>query len=142
MSVARVLAGILFILASAGVEAASGPATTHDPGLILFVDDRAIARQAGFERVFNRAVPLPAPVIAPDDPATEADCAWGNVIREPDGRFRMWYGTLMMGQAGKGPHEMAAAGVWGRGDDFTFRPRSPADVRRAEPAWPAGVRRR
>lgn len=141
MSVARVLAGVLLPLFLAPVSArAADPATTHDPGLILVVDDRSIARQAGFERVFNRAVP--APVVALDAPATEADCAWGHVIREPDGRFRMWYGTLMMGQAGKGPHEMAAAGGWGRGDEFTFRPRSPADVRRAEPAWPAGVRRR
>lgn len=133
MSVARVLAGVLLplLLAPASARAAD-PATTHDPGLILFVDDRSIARQAGFERVFNRAVPAPAPVVAPDAPASEADCAWGNVIREPDGRFRMWYCTLMMGQAGKGPHEMAAAGVWGRGDDFTFHPRSPADVRPTE----------
>ena len=34
---------------------------------------------------------------------------------------------MTMGHNGLGPHEIAAAGVWGRGDDFTFRPRSDAD---------------
>ena len=107
-------------------------ATTHDPGLYLFVDDHWIAEQTGLKRVVNRARPLPRPIIWPDDPKTEADCAWGNVIREPDGRFRLWYATMMMGQNGLGPHEMARAGVWGRGDDFGHHPRSPADGRDVE----------
>lgn len=129
----RAIGGIVMVAAAAIVVArAADPETTHDPSLLLFLDDQAIERREGLERVFNRAVPLPEPVIAPDDPATEADCAWGNVIREKDGRFRMWYCTMLMGHAGKGPHEMAAAGVWGRGEDFTFRPRSPADVRPTE----------
>lgn len=108
------------------------PLTSHDPGLHLFVDDRWIAEQAGIKRVINRARPLPEPVIWPDDPATEADCAWGNVIREPDGRFRLWYATMMMGHKGEGPHEIARAGVWGRGDDYGHHPRSPADGRDVE----------
>ena len=84
------------------------------------------------KRVVNRARPLSEPIVWPDDPKTEADCAWGNVIREPDGRFRLWYATMMMGHHGQGPHEIARAGVWGRGDDFSYHPRSPADRREVE----------
>ena len=36
---------------------------------------------------------------------------------------------MMMGHNGQGPHEIARAGVWGRGDDFGYHPRSPADGR-------------
>ncbi len=103
------------------------PRTTHDANLYLFVDDHWIEKQQGVTRVFNQAQPLDQPIIAPDDPKTETDCAWGNVIREADGKFRLWYCTMTMGHNAAGPHEMAAAGVWGRGDDFTFRPRSEAD---------------
>ncbi|RLT10774.1 MAG: hypothetical protein DWI21_03705 [Planctomycetota bacterium] len=103
------------------------PRTTHDANLYLFVDDRWIEKQRGVTRVYNQAQPLDQPIIAPDDAKTEADCAWGNVIREADGKFRLWYCTMTMGRNAAGPHEMAAAGVWGRGDDFTFRPRSDAD---------------
>lgn len=103
------------------------PATTHDPRLWLFLDDRHLAQQQGLRRVKGQARPLDKPILWPDDPAHEADCAWGNVIREPDGRLRLWYCTLQMGHAGGGPHEIAAAGVWGRGADYSFHPRSDAD---------------
>jgi len=108
------------------------PLTTHDPNLYLLVDDRWVARSNRLVRVMNHPQVLPEPIIWPDDPATERDCAWGNVIREPDGRFRIWYTTMMMGHEGKGAHEMASAGVWGRGADFSFHPRSEADVREVE----------
>jgi hypothetical protein len=114
------------------ISAPRDPLTTHDPNLYLFVDDHWIAEQQGLRRIVNRARPLEKPVIWPDDPKTETDCAWGNVIREPDGRFRLWYCTMMMGHNAGGPHEMARAGVWGKGDDYTFRPRSPTDVRPVE----------
>ncbi len=103
------------------------PRTTHDANLYLFIDDHWIEKQRGVTRVYNQAQPLDQPIIAPDDPKTETDCAWGNVIREADGKFRLWYCTMTMGHNNAGPHEMATAGVWGRGDDFTFRPRSDAD---------------
>ena len=103
------------------------PRTTHDANLYLFIDDHWIEKQQGIARVYNQAQPLDQPIIAPDDPKTESDCAWGNVIREADGKFRLWYCTMTMGHNAAGPHEMAAAGVWGRGDDFTFHPRSDAD---------------
>ena len=98
-------------------SAAPDPLTTHEPNLYLFVDDHWIATQKGVRRVVNRPKLLKEPVVWPEDPKTEADCAWGNVIREPNGKFRMWYCTSMMGHNGRGPHEMAKAGVWGRGDD-------------------------
>jgi hypothetical protein len=68
------------------------------------------------------------PIIFPDDPRTDRDCAWGSVIRRPGGRFRMWYCTMMMGKNAGGGHEMAKAGVWGKGEDFGFYPRSDEDV--------------
>jgi hypothetical protein len=110
----------------------SDPLTTHDSNLYLFADDHWIAEQHGLKRVVNRARPLETPIVWPDDPRTETDCAWGNVIREPDGRFRLWYCTMMMGHNADGPHEIAKAGVWGRGDDYSFRPRSAADGRDVE----------
>jgi len=103
------------------------PATTYDPNLYLFVDDHWIEQQQGLKRIHNRARPLDEPIVWPDDPRTETDCAWGNVIREADGRYRLWYVTMTMGHNNAGPHEIASAGVWGRGADFTFRPRSEAD---------------
>ncbi len=108
------------------------PRTTHDPGLFLLLDDHWIAEQRGLRRVVNQAKPLEEPIIWPDDPRTESDCAWGNVIREQDGQFRLWYCTMTMGHNARGPHEMAQAEVWGKGDDYAFRPRSPADVRDVE----------
>jgi hypothetical protein len=66
--------------------------TTHDPGLFLFVDDYWIVRQQGLRRVVSQAVPLEEPIIWPDDPRAETDCAWG------------------------------------KGENYEFRPRSPADV--------------
>lgn len=100
----------------------------YDPDLYLVVDDYWISKSENVFRVFNQAEPLPEPIIWPEDPRVESDCAWGSVIREKDGKFRLWYCTMMMGEAGGGPHEMAAAGVWGRGADFTFNPRSKADT--------------
>ena len=106
----------------------SDPLTTYDPHLYLFVDDHWIERRDELERVVNEPRPLPEPVVWPEDPRTQSDAAWGNVIREKDGLFRMWYCTLMLGAAGGGHHEMAKAGVWGRGAEYGFHPRSSADV--------------
>ena len=73
------------------------PPTTHDASLYLFVDDYWIESQQGLTRIHNRARPLDQPIVWPDNPQAETDCAWGNVIRESDGRFRMWYVTMTMG---------------------------------------------
>lgn len=126
------LSAVVFSAWGSSSSAEAGSNTTHDPGLYLFVDDHWIAEMSGIERIVNRAQPLDEPIVWPDDPRTEADCAWGNVIREPDGRFRLWYATMMMGENGRGPHEIAKAGVWGRGDDYGYYPRSAADGRDVE----------
>lgn len=135
MSVASARAALACFLCLAA-PAATGwpqdPLTTHDPHLHLLADDHWIVEKSGVERIVNQATPLPEPIVWPDDPAHETDFAWGNVIREPDGRFRLWYGTMMMGEGGAGAHEMAQAGVWGRGDDFSFHPRSANDVREVD----------
>ena len=134
---AAIIAVGLWACGCAGPMRAAGgptkdPKTTHDPNLYLFVDDHWIAKQHGLVRVLNQPRVETAPIIAPDDAMHERDCAWGNVIREQDGRFRLWYTTMMMGHAAGGGHEMAKAGVWGRSDDFSFHPRSAADVRETE----------
>jgi len=111
-----------------GKRAVADPLTTYDPNLYLFVNDHWIAGKTGLTRILNQPKVLPTPILWPDDPKTQQDCAWGNVIREPDGRFRFWYVTMAMGVNGLGCHEMARAGVWGRGDDFSFHPRAEGDV--------------
>ena len=90
------------------------PLTAYDPHRYLLADDHWISEQSGLRRVVNQAQPLAEPIVWPDNPRTETDCAWGNVIREPDGHFRLWYATMMMGQNGGGPHEMAhrCLGTW------------------------------
>jgi len=113
----------------AGMGVPQDPLTTWDPNLYLFVDDHWIASQSGLTTVFNQPEIQPQPIIWPDDPKTQQECAWGNVIREPDGRFRLWYVTMAMGARGGGGHEMARAGIWGRGDDYSFHPRAKGDVR-------------
>jgi hypothetical protein len=132
---------LLAVIAAGEVHAATtasrplpsaDPVTTHDPALYLFADDHWVAERVNLVRVMKQPQVLPSPIIRPDEPRTERDCAWGNVIREPDGRFRLWYTTMMMGHAAGGGHEMARAGVWGRGEDFSFHPRSAADVRETE----------
>ena len=60
---------LVFMLASPRLEAAeTGSATTHDPGLYLFVDDHWIAEQTGLKRIVNRAKPLPSRSSGPTTP--------------------------------------------------------------------------
>ena len=105
------------------------PATTHDAGLFLFVDDDEIQQVTNLHRERGVIKPLDQPVVFPENPNYESHAAWGNVIRDEDGVFRMWYCALMLGDRGNGHHEMARAGVWGRGNDYGFHPRSAYDVR-------------
>jgi hypothetical protein len=126
------MAAGLMLLAVQSLARGADPLTAHDPGLHLFVDDHWIEEKSGVVRLVNRAEPLAEPIVWPDDPEHETDFAWGNIIRESQGRFRLWYGTMMMGHEGAGAHEMAQAGVWGRENDFDFHPRSRHDVREVE----------
>jgi len=68
------------------------PQNHHDTHLHLFVDDAEIALMQNVVRVVNQLRKHPAPVLVADRP-WEGDRAqaWGSVIQEPNGRFRMWY---------------------------------------------------
>ena len=55
-------------------------------------------------------------MITTDEPGRGV-AAWGNVIREEDGRLRLWYFSYLT----KG-HDMGRAGVWGRGTEYGFFP--------------------
>ena len=64
----------------------------YDPNLHLFLDDREIHQLINVQRVLNRPAKLPEPVVVADQP-WESGCevgAWGSVIREKDGLFRLW----------------------------------------------------
>jgi len=56
------------------------------------VDDAEIQRSENLARVINKPTKHPEPVLVSDKP-WEGDRAqaWGSVILEPDGLFRMWY---------------------------------------------------
>ena len=68
------------------------PQDHSDPNLHLLVDDHEIARSENVSRVLNRMKKHPSPVLVADRPwEGERAQAWGSVIQEPDGLFRMWY---------------------------------------------------
>src|SRR5258708_1389816 len=74
----------------------------HDPNLHLFVDDREIQQLINVQRVVNEVRKWPEPVLIADQP-WEPDVglsAWGSVIREKDGTFRIWY--MLPGRLGEG----------------------------------------
>ena len=86
-----------------------------DPALHLFIDDCHVRNRLGLERTFGVIRKLGTPVLT--DVEGRLAC-WACVLREPDGRFRMWYQSLCR----ESVHEMATAGAWGRGDAFGFFP--------------------
>ena len=64
-----------------------------DPNLHLFVDDWEIHQIINLQRVVNRPEMWPEPVVVADQP-WESGCeiaAWGSIIREESGLFRLWY---------------------------------------------------
>ena len=68
------------------------PQNHADPNLHLFVDDHQIARRENVSRILNRIKKHPGPILISDRPwEGERAQAWGSVIQEPDGLFRMWY---------------------------------------------------
>lgn len=87
----------------------------HDSSLHLFVDDYHIRSRFAMNRVCGRLEKYPTPVVT-DLPGRVA--SWACVLREPDGKFRAWYNSICNVSA----HEMATAGVWGRGSEFGFFP--------------------
>jgi len=98
----------------------------HDPALHLFIDDHHVRTVFGLRREFGKLDKLPAPVLE-DIPGRRA--CWACVLREPDGLYRMWYQSV----ANAGAHELAKAGVWGRGAEFGyFLERHPEAVRETQ----------
>ena len=68
------------------------PQNHLDPHLHLLIDDQEIAKQSHVKRIMNRMQKHPTPVLVADRPwEGERAQAWGSVIQEPDGLFRMWY---------------------------------------------------
>ena len=80
---------------AAGVAPLPDPATPIDVGSSrqLFLDQRFLARTGGdVELVMNPPVQHPEPVIVPDRAWEDAGLgAYNTVLREADGRWRMWY---------------------------------------------------
>ena len=66
----------------------------HDPNLHLFVDDQEIHQIINLRRMLNVPAKHPEPAVIADQPwekNTTGIVAWGSVLREPDGRLRVWY---------------------------------------------------
>lgn len=62
----------------------------------LFVDDRFIAESQGTQLVMNPPVQHPEPVLVGDRPWEALGInGYNTVLRESDGRFRLWYGAMM-----------------------------------------------
>ena len=68
------------------------PQNHNDPHLYLFLDNVDVLHKEHLELSMNRIYKLPKPVLSADRPwEGERAQAWGSVICEPDGLFRMWY---------------------------------------------------
>jgi len=96
------------------------PNNLHDPCLRLFIDDHYIRNVFAMERTFGRPQKITEPALQDIE---ERCLAWGCVRQEEDGRCRCWYQSSLASNV----HEMATAGVWGRGTDYGYYPdRQPA----------------
>lgn len=86
-----------------------------DPALHLFIDDFHIRTVFGLKRTFGSLEKMSQPVL---EDIPDRRSAWACVLREPDGLFRMWYQTVFK----ESVHDIATAGVWGRGDEYGYFP--------------------
>jgi len=87
----------------------------HDSSLHLFVDDYHLRNRFAMKRVTGKLTKQAEPVVE-DLPGRLV--SWACVLREPEGLFRAWYCSVCKVSA----HDMAIAGVWGRGNEFGFFP--------------------
>ena len=68
------------------------PQDHHDPNLYLFLDDEHIHHKEHLILQMNKMAKHPTPILKADRPwEGERAQAWGSVIQEPSGLFRMWY---------------------------------------------------
>ena len=86
----------------------------YDPALHLFVDDHHLRNLLSMKRIFGKAKKDPQPALT--DIAGRRMC-WGCVLTE-QGKHRLWYQSNIPHNC----HDLAAAGVWGRGDEYGFFP--------------------
>lgn len=64
----------------------------------LLFDDRFVADARGVTRTMHSAMQHPAPVLIADRPwEARGIGGYNTVLREPDGRFRMWYAAQTLG---------------------------------------------
>lgn len=62
----------------------------------LLFDDLFLDRAKGVQLCMNAPVQHPEPVLVPDRPwEAQGICGYNTVLREADGRFRLWYGAMM-----------------------------------------------
>ncbi len=67
----------------------------YDPRLHLFVDDHGVLRSNNVTRMLGRPKKHGLPVVRSDRPwESPWIYAWGSVLREANGKFRMWYETM------------------------------------------------
>ncbi|MAE60870.1 MAG: hypothetical protein CMJ49_05865 [Planctomycetaceae bacterium] len=100
----------------------------HDPALHLFVDDHHIRNFLSMKRVFGAATRHPQPALTDIAGRT---IGWGCVISE-QGKHRLWYESGVPNNC----HDLATAGVWGRGADYAYHPDRHPD---AVPEYQASV---
>jgi hypothetical protein len=86
----------------------------HDPSLHLFVDDYHIRNAHCLKRVFFALEQTREPVMTDIDGRY---VCWGSVMRDA-GKYRCWY----LSCANVSTKDLAAAGVWGKGSDFSYHP--------------------
>lgn len=73
-------------------EINTDPQDHHDPHLHLFLDDHDLQKQEHLVLALNKMNKRSKPVLIADRPwEGERAQAWGSVIQEPSGLFRMWY---------------------------------------------------
>jgi hypothetical protein len=125
----KILAGItisLLWISAAGAAACvvlqQNPQTTYEPGLHLLVDPDSIVESNGVTVILNQPVKHPEPVVVSSWLPYRFATAWGNVIREPNGLYRMWYLDMIIS-----PHDHAKRKVWGDESDYGYHPQGPGD---------------
>ena len=91
------------------------PGSLYDPRLHLFIDDHHVRNVFAMKRVFGRPRKLSEPALRDIEGRS---LAWGCLRQEADGRYRLWYQSTLQANV----HEMATAGVWGRGTDYDYYP--------------------
>jgi len=87
----------------------------YDPALHLFVDDEAVRNVFAMKRIFGEPEKIPEPGL---EDIEGRSVTWASAMREPDGLYRLWYQSYVKASS----HDVASAGVWGKGADYGYYP--------------------